>query len=632
MHEWDIQLQKSRRKQIYELYRKYMFDKIDDELNWHGKEREPGFREIMWHCLPLLDGDEHAITRANRIIEAVPLQVCHFTPMTSLQILLKYKDRLTKKAVEKLEGYVKNSLPGAASDKIHFTMYNDNFASMNTFTLLAAGEMFGDEEAFKTGMQKLNQLKEVLMRCGTIMEYGSPTYTPISTHALAEIVNYIEDHEAKNLARQCEERMWAEIATHYHAPTAHLAGPYSRAYMVDSVGHPHNLTALLYLVFGEKIFINPVTNMFPPHKQQVIHCGLETLMWPNLAWLCSGDCHCPDYLADILLNKAFPYNVITTSECLPSPEYIYEDCKIEYPAYSGPNTTYMTEDFAIGTAYSQFHDGAASESFYTVYRKKVPASHLEDIGVVFSRYIINEKIPGVENVYNGRVHGVESFRDEGRKFGLQYKDCAMVVYKPKHFEANNISSMKLSIIMPCHFNTIEEIWLGTDKLSSLEGESIKPCTIFVKDGPVYMAFKPLELTNHGRRATVKVEKVKNFIMISFYNYEGPAKSFDPKDIILTSAGFIAHIKSSSEFKDINRFVSFVEDSTLKDKITSQMGAYTRWVRYTRKDLDLHFAYSPISEGIMIATINGCPRPKSIFEATGLDSRVLPFLQENLLRS
>jgi hypothetical protein len=625
MNEWDIKHQNSRRKQIYELYRKYMFDKLDDDLNWYGKERKIGFREIMWHCLPLLDGDERSITRANRIIEGVSLKVCHFTPMTSLQILLKYKDRLTKKVIDKLENYIKDSLPAAASDNIHFTMYNDNFATMNTFTLLVAGEMFGDKEIFNAGMKKLNQLKEVLMRCGTIMEYCSATYTPVSTHTLAEMVNYVKDSEAKNLARQCEERMWAEIATHYHTPTAHLAGPHSRAYMIDSVGHPHNLASFLYLVFGEKVFINPVNDLFPPHKQQVIHCGLEILMWPNSVWLCSGDCHCPDYLADIFLNKTFPYSVITTSECLPSPEYIYEDSELEYPAFSGPNTTYMSEDFAIGTAYSQFHDGAGGESFYVIYRKKVPASHLQDTGVVFSRYIMNDKIPGAENYYNGRLSGPEGFRDEGRKFGIQYKDCSMMVYKPKHFEADNISSMKLSIILPCHFSTVEEIWLGNNKLPNLEGESINPCTVFVKDGPVYMAFKPLELTNHGRKAAVKVEKVENFIMISFYNYEGPAKSFDPKDIMLTSTGFITHIKSSSEFKGLNDFMSFVEEGTVQDKITSQMKAYTRWVRYTRNDIDLHFAYSPISEGIMIETINGRRRPKTVFEATGLDSSVLPFL-------
>jgi hypothetical protein len=114
-------------------------------------------------------------------------------------------------------------------------------------------------------------------------------------------------------------------------------------------------------------------------------------------------------------------------------------------------------------------------------------------------------------------------------------------------------------------------------------------------------------------------------MISFYNYEGPAKSFDPKDIMLTSTGFITHIKSSSEFKGLNDFMSFVEEGTVQDKITSQMKAYTRWVRYTRNDIDLHFAYSPISEGIMIETINGRRRPKTVFEATGLDSSVLPFL-------
>lgn len=634
-----LENQKKRRKKIYNLYLNEMFSAIDDNADWHGEGQSQGVREMLWHCLALLDGGQQEVERANNIIESLTLTGCHFSPMTSMQIMLKYGDKLRENVKFKLQDYVKGSLERLASDRIHYTMYNDNFAAMAIFTLLTAGEMFKDKEAFTTGLEKLKGLEAHFSRNGTITEYGSPTYTAVDTHPLAEMVNYVQDKEVKELARQCEERMWAEIVTHYHAPSGHLAGPYSRAYSVDLVGHTHLFHGLAYLVFGENVFVNPVKDLFPAAREnQVIHVGLDSLMWPNIIWLVSSDYHCPDYLAEIFLNKKYPYSVITKSEGLPSLiEGTRKDPKtgeekeyrnsLEFGGYNGPNTTYMTEDFALGTAYSQFHDGGLTESFYVTYRKTKQARDLTDTGVVFSRYIINDKKPEQEQYYN--VYGMaskEGFRDEGRKFGLQYRDCSMMVYKPKQFEAHHMSSMKLSIMFPCHFDRIDEIYLGKERLQDFRGESEKAVTVFVKDGPVYMAFKPLALTNHGCQVAVRIEQVENYIMVSFYNYEGIGRSFDIKDVLLTSSGFITHIKSADEFNNFEEFIDYASHGTVSDKITRQEGAYTRWVEYNRDDFNLHFAYSPLSEGILIETINGHPRPNPIFQATGLDSSKLPFVE------
>ena len=271
------------------------------------------------------------------------------------------------------------------------------------------------------------------------------------------------------------------------------------------------------------------------------------------------------YLANIMLNKEYPYEVITKSEGLPSlvegdkqkietEEKTYYTNPYEFAGYNGPNTTYMTEDFALGTAYSQFHDGGLTESFYTVYRKIKQAGDLADTGVVFSRYIINDKVPEKEQFYNvyGNV-GKEAFRDEGRKFGIQSKDCAMMLYKPKQFEAHHMFSMKLSLLFSCHFKSIDEIYLGEKNLNNLTGEAEEPETIFIKDGPVYMAFKPLVLTNHGREKAVKVERTGNYLIVSFFNYEGPGRSFSEKEVFLTANGFIAHIKSADNCKSFAEF-------------------------------------------------------------------------------
>jgi len=631
--------QTERRNQIFGLYREFMGDCIDENGGWHGKESEMGVREKIWHSMALLEGSERQRKLANMILGDITLEKCHFAPMNCMQILLKYEEHLDKNIIKRLEDYVKLSLKSMADSRIRFTMFNDNFASMATFTLLTAGERFGDADAFREGAERLNQLKERYMRCGVLMEYCSTTYLPITITCMAEIVNYVKDEEIRDIALKCEERAWAEAACYYHAPSGHLAGPYSRAYTIDTLGHPGSIQCLLYMLFGDEIIINPVKDMFPHRPGLVVHHGLERLMWPGVIWTCSGLCHCPDYLGEILLRKPFPYTVLSRAEGLPClTDGEWTDAKtgenipfantLEYKAYSGPLSTYMTKNYAIGTAFSQYHDGGLSESFHISYRKKVPAADITDTSVVFSRYIINDKKPETLNHYSvyGDADGNSAFRDEARKFGIQHRNCSMMVYKPKQFEAHRITSMKLSILFPCHFGKVDEIWLGNRKLNGFRGESKEPVTVYVKDGPVYMAFTPLELTNHGRNAAVKVEQVQNYILISFYNYEGAARSFEPREIFLTSSGFVAQIADKDEMKSFKKFRMQAGEYSLSDKTTCQEGGHTRWIRYKGHDIDLHFAYSPVSEGIMIAAINGRPRPEPVFSATGIEPGKLPFLE------
>jgi len=636
----DMDKQIKRRKQLFSLYREFMGEAIDDNGGWHGNETEMNVREKIWHCLALLEGSEEQIKRANTILGLVTLDKCHFGPMNCMQLLLKHESSLTPKVIEKLEKYVEASLERLAGSNIHFTMYNDNFASMAAFTLLTAGERFGNKKAFNAGAEKLNQLKERYMRCGVLMEYCSTTYLSITILCMAEIFTYVKNQTVRDTAIKCEERAWAEAASHYHAPSGHLAGPYSRAYTVDTLGHPSGLLCLLYTMFGDDIIINPVKDMFPYRKGLVIHHGLERLMWPSVIWSCSGLCHCPEYMGEMLLQKTYPYTAIAKAECLPSltdgyridditGEKVSINNTYEYQGTSGPIYTYMTEEYAMGTAHSQYHDGGLTESFHLVYRKKAPAHDITDAGVVFSRYIINEKLPESIIKYSvyGEGDGNIGFRDEGRKFGIQHKDCSVMAYKPKQFEAHNIWSMKLSLLFPCHFSKPCEIWLGREKLDGFSGESRDPVTVFVRDGSVYMAYTPLQLTDHGRKAAVKVEQTGNYIMISFYNYEDRARPFDNMELFLTSSGFIANMKSADEIGSFDLFMKYINEYSLEDNIECSQGSYTRWIRYKRNDLDINFAYSPVSEGIMISAINGRPRPDPVFYATGINNDRLPFLQD-----
>jgi hypothetical protein len=638
----DTRTQLERRKQLFGLYLKQMGDIIGDDGAWHGSEAEMGMRERLWHCMALLEGNPVQIKRANLILERLSMEPCHFAPMNSMQLLLQYGDRLSRSVIDKLEGYVKSSLERQADERIHFTMYNDNFASMATFTLLSAGERFGNKRSFEAGREKLRGMAERYMRCGALMEYCSTTYLSITITCMAEIYNWVKDEAVRGMALKCEERAWAEAASHFHAPSGHMAGPYSRAYTIDTLGNPSGVNCLFYAVFGDGIIVNPVQDMFPYREGMVVHHSMERLMWPAMIWSLSGVCHCPAYLGRLLLHKPYPYTAMARAEYLPSltdgtrldestGEEVPVGNALEYQGSSGPIYTYMTEDYAMGTAWSQVHDGGLCESFHAVYRKKAPACDFTDTGVAFSRYIINGKLPETKIQYSvyGLSDGNIGFRDEGRKFGIQHGNCSLMVYKPKQFEAHSIRSMKLSILLPCHFSKPDEIWIGGEKLKSFAGESAEPQTVFVKDGTVCMAFTPLALTDHGRQAAVRVEEAGRYVFVSFYNYEGEARPFTAKELFLTCSGFVANIGSAADSGGFGEFMAGVGDYTLSDRLERSEGGYTRWIRYKRRGLDLHFAYSPISEGIMVAAVNGRPRPEPVFSAGGIVTEKLPFMAGDL---
>ncbi|TLS52582.1 hypothetical protein FE782_08070 [Paenibacillus antri] len=615
--------QQERRQQFYNLYLSRMYDAIDERGEWRGRGPTANFREKLWHCLPLLYAGGAAANRANAIIESLETRYCHFSPMTSMQLLLKYADRLTDAAAAKLRKYVLVSLDGAAEQRIRFPMYNDNFAALATFTLLTAGETFNKPDAFAAGETKLMQLIDVFRRRGTLMEFGSPTYTPITTHVLAEIVNHVKDERIRELALQCEARMWAEIAIHYHPTTGHFAGPYSRAYLVDSVAHPHNVHGLLHLVFGEAVSLKPIETLFPVRTKQVEHIGVETLMLPNLAWLYSGDCHCPPELEALALRKPLPFDAVATAECLPGEETAYAGEAAEHPAWSGPNTIRMTADYALGTSAGQFYDGAISDSFHAVYRTRPDVRDWTDTRAVFSRYFFNEREPGRENVYNGKASGPEMLRDEGRKFSIQHRNCALVAYRPKPYEAKRATSMKLSVVFPVHFTDVDQVWFG-ERRASLAGDAVEaPVPIYIEDGPVYFAFLPLAVTNAGRTSAVKLERFEEYLLLSFYNYEGPARAFEPKEAALLTNGFVVHVGSAAEHGSFESFRRHAAAGSLRDETTHQLEGYTRRIRYEHPDVTFDFAYSPRSEGVLYASVNGRPRPEPRFEATGYDAARLP---------
>lgn len=624
-----------RRRVFLTAYRDRMRNVVARDGTWNGSEREMGFREKMWHALALMQGEDADAAVANAVIQTTELRPCAFTPMTALQILSRSGDRVDGNSLRKLDAYLAENIPAVArNERLHVSMYNDNFAVMAAFMLLAGGERLGQSGAVRRGEALLGDIERLFERCGSLMEYNSPTYTVISLAALAEIANLVSDGGVRSRARKLERLLWADLLSHFHLPTSRLAGPYSRAYLIDSVGHPHLTHVVMQMVFGSNIFSGPHACYFPPAEGQVGHVGFETLTYPNSAWLASVEYHCPQELAARFLARRYPFECVATSECLPSTiagKGEAPTAVLAFPAYRAPYTTYSSEDFALGTAATQFHDGAISDSFHITYRRRAPAKRLEDTGVVLARFTTARRTPEAQNVYAvSGTAGPETFRDEGRKHSIQERNSALCLYKPTHLELEP-EVLRLSIIIPLHFDADPKLHFSAGEVADFPYRCEAPESFVVSEGPFSAVFRPLEISDLGRECATEAEVVGNYLFISWYNYSGGGRRFTMDELVHARSGFAVHVFGENDENgapDAAELLRAVGNGTIDDRVFTQEGALLRWVRYRNDELDtdLEYAYSPRSEGTMIATIHGKPRPAPVFSVNGRsaeESRRLP---------
>ena len=98
-----LECQEKRRNDIYALHVELNRDNFSDDGCWIGQDwgRGVGFsREMLWHSIAFLAGDEDDIRIGNAMICNTPNNLNHFNPITAVEILLRYKKSLEPKTLE----------------------------------------------------------------------------------------------------------------------------------------------------------------------------------------------------------------------------------------------------------------------------------------------------------------------------------------------------------------------------------------------------------------------------------------------------------------------------------------------------------------------------------------------------
>jgi hypothetical protein len=493
--------------------------------------------------------------------------------------------------------------------------------AMATAIALLGGELLGNQVLVDEGRGLLKEVVALLDRRGVLSEYNSPTYSPHSLHAFAELANHAADPDVRRTALHVEHRIWLDILTHYHPETCKMAGPHSRAYMIDCVAHTSDVHYVLYSLLGDVMKVNPTNTIFSSKMgdpNQVIHHD-PPFMQVVAYYLMSADYHCPARLVDFALNRPYPFEVKATTEVMSFPEvFPHPAPRRKYPGGAGVIHTTMTPDYALGTTTREFATGVSTNCFHVVYRKRTPVESQADVGVVYSRYLCNEKVPNRSNRYPGREGDVQLL-DEGRKIAFHHGRTALVLYTPKLFCATGAESLKLAVLFPAHYRTVEALWIDGKEVAientedQVLAESQTRTDVIIKDGPLYVGLHPVALTDHGRKAAVRVEMLNGYLMVSFYNYEGSSRDFTPEDLDGTSNGLVAEIRTVDETDGMEELRKVLLGASLEDVTTG----INRRVRYKRNGLSFDCVYRPPTQEIRQLTVNGVPFEQSRFLATGL---------------
>jgi len=612
--------QSERRQQVFRLARHYAHKVFHDDGRFALPGKEPHLVASLWIAFALFEGGpaDRALAEAMLLRgelsthipprspeeAATSSQFDIFCSNHTIQLLHMHGERLSAKLRRKLEQWGRWALRDFSGDRqcdYQFQGYNDNMPAKATLGMILGGEYFGDNEAVEHGLWNLRQLRDMLTRRGMISEYSSPTYTPLTLTNLTLVARRARHAEARELAGRCVERIWSDFLGHIHPPTGLFpGGPSSRSYTADSVGHLSAANMMLWLALGDTVFLNPVKELHREPERLVLHAGADlTYSISKMAWYAACEFSPPAHLLEWMQKRSYPFHIRATAERGDMGD-----------ASTGEvlTTQHQEEDFALGTVEGETNNQA--EPLYLNYRRRASASDPEHVRVVYTRYLIDKQVPGerVEGA-SGPFSGESGYLfNYGRSHTVQKDRIAMLLQRPQMLLAGKpVTSLRTAVIIPAHFGPVK-------KIEHRDGH------VFIQDGPIHLALRPMNGTDWGREESVRVEFVNRYHMISFFNYEGPPRAFNEEELGRTLNGVIAVVSLQRE----ERYEDFCRRVT-SAQLVDYYCFFARTTRYRLGDTEFGFSYAVQFDRVRHATINGKPVPRPIWDADGLPSERLPFL-------
>ena len=248
MKPWSIEAQRDRRREQAAYIRSQLRPLLADDaraerLVWWDQDRV-----AIWASHAFFLGDAGEVAFANVVLRYAlgsPFTPGPnvFTAAALAGVLACHGAKLEQDVRTAAEERLAVTLPFGMTADFQFNGYNDNMPIMWTWALAFGGELLGDARFTKVAWANLCQLRDLLRRRGTVSEYGA-NYATHRLTGLARLATHSRDARIRELAGQCEARIWAELAGHWSPAVAQIGGAAMRG------GYPLNQETPALLQIG----------------------------------------------------------------------------------------------------------------------------------------------------------------------------------------------------------------------------------------------------------------------------------------------------------------------------------------------------------------------------------------------
>lgn len=631
-----------RRKLFFAKTRKLLKSEL---LNPDGTGRIPQFnapwREPAWCLAALYSGNKEDISLANKVLENYPrtpaaeykdLGIFYggnfgiFQSNIMAGLLHRFGHLMNDEARELCQDHCEklfSNRHGSGQIEYNFHGVNDNMPMMSTYGLILGGEAVGNDQAVKHGLWKLHQVRRHLSRCAWMSEYNSSTYTAVTLAGAARIASFAHDEEIRQLALDIEQRLWMEVILHFHPGTFMQAGPHCRAYSIDDAGHTHSLQAIFWLVFGPEISgRNLIQSYFEPDGREVLHfCGNPAQSIAEYVDMLECDFHLPDGAFELMSKRSFPVHIKGRTEIMS----MYNDFASEVHT-----TTFMRENYSLGTSTLPLCGGDQTNQFYATYKHNVNPVSFKEAASVLCKYFIGKTEMGMhETSADGAYSGEVYQKNSGWLYAMQKDNTAMVIGTPSLEEPLQTDTLKLCVIFPAQYGNITASIIGDyDVTQGATGCSAEVVPVSIEAGEVYMHIQPLLPTSLTRNAAIRLTKINDYGVLELVNYEGESRDFNEVELSHVLNGFVFTIEDKKNFSSLKEFHKTMSDCRVVDYMFNKH----RFINFQRDEVDFDLTVSLTPFGVQTEAINGRAVERPVFACNQLDIAKLPFMSGKVERN
>ncbi len=582
-------------------------------------------RDTCWYAISLLfDESNPGREEGLRLLSSLSAEDATHTPATMLAILHRIPGLLSREARAHLETEIRNRLEEAADCIWGDGNVNHPLAAYTT--LILGGQYFAKPWAVHLGLrrlvlfrQRIGEQRSSYRRQAEMSEYNSPTYTALTLWWLALMAEHAERGDAQRLARFLEERLWVDIAMHFHAPSHQIAGPHSRSYMEDSTGGYSALHCTMLAAMDDPLFLAPELPARYNHPSALIQNSLVAIL----------PYHVPDLARRLFWQKPLPYSFRKTTYCeryhensrrtanLPPQELLglMHGAPVSLPAPSPDSpfafddeayhggwaelTTHLTEEFALGSASLPYVNAGHSDSVMLRIRRSAGIADTRDFRSMFTRGVYNGARIGQKNFCHTTQSEIDEsyLYEEGRSATYQRENRIIVCYAPKRAGHLGVTSFRLDLLFtyPAPFDSLR---VNGEEISTFPRRCPPGAKVCFRDYQTFL-FVALAPPVPASGEPVLLWRNGDFLILSLYNYEGPPRPWPRNEMNGWRTAFAMELRAESEMT-WERFLRHADEARLSETVEGNV----RNLTYSSGDDVMEFSYDPYREEILSRRWNG----------------------------